>query len=117
MIVARSRKGSSLLKFRFTIIIAAYNTGAYLDETVAMLQLNACIDRGKKEYLQQRVVNGIRAAKAKGVKVGRRPKERPAEFKHLKEWKRGEVSSRDAAKTLGVSRATFLRWVRDEGSV
>lgn len=80
-----------------------------------MLQLNACIDRGKKEYLQQRVVNGIRAAKAKGIKVGRRPKERPAEFKHLKEeWKRGEVSSRDAAKTLGVSRATFLRWVRDE---
>lgn len=49
MIVARSRKGSSLLKFRFTIIIAAYNTGAYLDETVASLISQ---DIGFKEHVQ-----------------------------------------------------------------
>lgn len=49
MIVARSRKGSSLLKFRFTTIIAAYNTGAYLDETVASLISQ---DIGFKEHVQ-----------------------------------------------------------------
>ena len=80
-----------------------------------MLQIHACIDRGKREYIQKKVANGIRAAKEKGIKVGRRPKERPAEFEPLKEeWAKGEISSYKAAEKLGISHMTFLRWAREQ---
>ena len=80
-----------------------------------LLQLHACIDQGKKEYLQNKVMEGIQNARKKGVQVGRRPKKRPEEFDALKEeWARGEISSYKAAERLGVSHMTFLRWAREQ---
>ncbi len=80
-----------------------------------LLQLHACIDQGKKEYLQKKVMAGIQSAKEKGVQVGRRPKKRPAEFEALKKkWERREISSNKAAEQLGISSMTFLRWAREK---
>ena len=31
------------------------------------------------------------------------------------EWKCGTLSSRNAAKQLGISQDTFLRWVKEDG--
>ena len=56
---------------------------------------------------------GIRAAKKKGVHIGRKPK-RGAEFETLKrQWQRGEVSLREAGRRLGVTHQTFKKWVEE----
>ena len=81
-----------------------------------LLQLQACIDQGKQEYFQQKIVTGIRLAQEKGTKVGRKPMERPPEFAGLKEeWSRGKISARQAAKEMGIAHLTFLRWAREDG--
>ena len=57
---------------------------------------------------------GIRAAKKKGVHIGRKPKKRGAEFETLKrQWQRGEVSLREAGRRLGVTHQTFKKWVEE----
>lgn len=55
------------------------------------------------------------AAKQQGIKFGRRPMERPKEYKNLKEqWQKGEVSARGAARQLGITHRTFLLWVNED---
>ena len=72
------------------------------------------IDQLERTKKRQRQVDGIAAAKAKGVKVGRRPKERPAMLEILSnQWRRGEISAREAGRQLGISHATFLAWVEE----
>ena len=79
-----------------------------------LLQLHACIDKGKAEYLHRRVTDGIRDAKEKGTRVGRRPIEKPPGFEAARrEWEAGTLSSRKAAERLGVSHATFLKWAKE----
>ena len=39
--------------------------------------------------------------------------ERPTEFKTLRiQWENKEISARDAAKRLGITHSTFLRWAK-----
>ena len=55
------------------------------------------------------------AAKLRGIVFGRPRKPVPPEFGPLKlRWQRGEISSRQAARTLGIAQDTFLRWSRGE---
>ena len=69
--------------------------------------------QSEREAIRQRQAEGIAAAKAKGVKFGKAPKEPPRGFNSLrKEWERGNLSARKAAKELKVSHHTFLRWAR-----
>lgn len=69
----------------------------------------------EREQRRQKQSEGIRAAKMKGVYIGRKPKERGAEFEALKQqWQRGEVSLREAGRRLGVSHQTFKKWVEEE---
>lgn len=66
----------------------------------------------EREQRRQKQSEGIRAAKKKGVHIGRKPMERGAEFEALKQqWQRGEVSLREAGRRLGVSHQTFKKWV------
>ncbi|MCI9622306.1 MAG: recombinase family protein [Lachnospiraceae bacterium] len=52
-------------------------------------------------------------AKEKGVRFGRESMEIPLEFYPLqKEYKKGMISARTAAKKLGVAHSTFLKWHR-----
>ena len=65
----------------------------------------------EREQRRQKQSEGIRAAKMKGVHIGRKPKERGAEFEALKQqWQRGEVSLREAGRRLGVTHQTFKKW-------
>ena len=69
------------------------------------------------EKRRQKQSEGIRAAKQKGVHIGRKPMKRGAEFEALKEqWQRGEVSLREAGRRLGVTHQTFKKWVEEDHS-
>ena len=62
---------------------------------------------------KQRQREGIDAAKAKGVRFGRPPLEKEEEFYKLKKrWLSKEISTREAARILGVSHQTFWKWVK-----
>ena len=71
----------------------------------------------EREQRRQKQSEGIRAAQEKGVHIGRKPKERGAEFEALKQqWQRGEVSLREAGRRLGVTHQTFKKWVEEDHS-
>lgn len=71
----------------------------------------------EREQRRQKQSEGICAAKKKGVHIGRKPKERGAEFEALKQqWQRGEISLREAGRRLGVTHQTFKKWVEEDHS-
>ena len=82
-----------------------------------VLQLLSYVAQTEREFIHQRQAEGIAAAKGRGVKFGRKPKERPAEYEHLRdEWRAGRISARAAARQLGVAHRTFMKWVEQENS-
>ena len=51
----------------------------------------------------------------RGVRFGRPRKAVPEDFDHFRlEWKAERISSREAARQLGIAQDTFLRWARGE---
>lgn len=86
-------------------------TGTLIADIV--LQLLSYVAQTEREFIRQRQAEGIAAAKARGVKFGRKAITVPAEFEHYKRlWERGEISSRCAAEMLNISQSTFMRWVK-----
>lgn len=84
-------------------------TGVLIADIV--LQLLSYVAETERTFIKQRQAEGIAAAKARGVRFGRRPKERTAEFYELKAaWERGDVSARAAAEKLGIAHGTFKQW-------
>ena len=87
-------------------------TGTLIADIV--LQLLSYVAQTEREFIRQRQAEGIAMAKAKGVKFGRRPMKRPVEFENFKrQWQEGEISACAAARQLGITHRTFLRWVRE----
>lgn len=83
-------------------------TGTLIADIV--LQLLSYVAQTEREFIKQRQAEGIAAAKAKGVKFGPKPKEKPAGFHVCVEaWKNGESSARKAARILEITHPTFLR--------
>lgn len=80
-----------------------------------VLQLLSYVAQTERELIRQRQAEGIAAAKAKGVKFGARPKARPAAYAEcLVAWQNGQLSAREAARRLGVTHKTFIRWAKVE---
>ena len=76
-----------------------------------MLQLFSYVAQTEREMNHQRTMEGIAAAKAKGVQFGRKPLPKPMGYETiLAQWKAGKLSERKAADKLGVSRSTFHKW-------
>ena len=87
-------------------------TGTLIADIV--LQLLSYVAQTEREFIRQRQAEGIAVAKAKGVRFGRPPMERPKNFFNLKiQWKEGKISAREAARKLNISHKTFLRWVKN----
>ncbi len=87
-------------------------TGMLIADIV--LQILSYVAQMEREFNHQRQAEGIAAAKARGVKFGRRPMERPAMYESMREaWEQGSISARKAAKILGVTHRTFLKWARE----
>ena len=78
-----------------------------------MLTVFAAVAQMERDYILQRQREGIRIAKERGVYQGRKPKEYPAFAAVAERWKAGELTAAQAAKKLGMSRATFYRRVKD----
>ena len=84
-------------------------TGTLIADNV--LQLLSYVAQTEREFIRQRQAEGIAAAKANGVRFGRRPMEKPPEFESISQlWYQGELSARAASQRLGVSHKTFLKW-------
>ena len=89
-------------------------TGEFIADIV--LQLLSYVAQLERETIHQRQAEGIAAAHARGVKFGRPRLEQPAEYGAARDlFVAGELSGARAAKLCGVSRKTFVRWVREEG--
>lgn len=87
-------------------------TGTLIADIV--LQLLSYVAQTEREFIRQRQAEGIAAAKARGVKFGRRPICRPTEFENVRtEWQNGHLSARRAAERLGVTHRTFLKWAAE----
>lgn len=88
-------------------------TGTLIADIV--LQLLSYVAQTEREFIRQRQAEGIAAAKKRGIKFGRKPMDRPERFELLKmQFANKEVSARTAAKQLGITHSTFLRWVNEE---
>lgn len=87
-------------------------TGVFIADLV--LQILAYVAETERAFLRERQAEGIAVAKARGVRFGRARLEDPEEFDdYYESWKRGEISSRKAAKLLEMSHTTFYRRCRE----
>ena len=72
------------------------------------------IENGSNTGFSYAVNQGIAAAKARGVHMGRPRKERGDAYeRYVEMWERGQISAREAAAELGIAHTTFLTWVRE----
>lgn len=79
-----------------------------------VLQLLSYVAQKEREFIKQRQAEGIASAKARGIKFGRKPKERTSEFYKLKQdYFNKLITSREAARLLNISHGTFLSWIKD----
>ena len=86
-------------------------TGTFIADMV--LQILAYVAQIERENIKQRQKEGIHAAK-RGVIFGRPRKDVPQNFKEIKnQWLQNQITSRQAAKALGIAQSTFLRWVQE----
>jgi len=87
-------------------------TGTLVADIV--LQLLSYVAQTERDFMRQRQAEGIRAAKARGVRFGRERIPLPKGFADLAEdWRNGYVTATDAGRQMGVSRDTFLRRARE----
>lgn len=85
-------------------------TGVFVSDLV--LQILSYVSQTERENIRRRQMEGIAAARLRGVRFGRPKREVPVEFWELKaEWEDKKITSREAARMLNVAQDTFLRWV------
>ena len=89
----------------------------YGDDLTAKLVLNLVIQifsyvaQMEREMNHRRTMEGIAAAKERGVKFGRTSLDKPKGYENvLAQWASGAISECEAARRLGVSRPTFHKW-------
>lgn len=86
-------------------------TGIFVADIV--LQVLSYVAQTERENTRQRQAEGIAAAKLRGVQFGRPKKVIPEDFYRIRaEWEERKIGSREAARRLGVSQNTFLRWTK-----
>ena len=79
-----------------------------------VIQVFSYVAETERTMNHQRTMEGLAAARARGVKFGRKPMKKPEGYEALREkWERKEISARKAAEALGISTPTFLKWVKE----
>ena len=83
-------------------------TGTLIADLV--LQIFAYVAQTEREFIRQRQAEGIAAAKAKGKKFGRKCIVMPKNFEEIcDKCHKKRITTREAAKQLGISHTTFYR--------
>ncbi|WP_313991373.1 recombinase family protein [uncultured Selenomonas sp.] len=84
-------------------------TGKFISNLV--IQIFSYVAHMERNMNHQRTMEGIAAAKGKGVRFGRPPITKPENFEVVRaKWEAGEFSEHEAARLLGISRPTFHKW-------
>lgn len=79
-----------------------------------VLALLSYVAENERMNIKQRQAEGIAAAKAKGVKFGRPPRNLPANFYEVhSKWRNGKISVSQAAKECGLPQSTFFRKAKE----
>lgn len=87
--------------------------GTFIADLV--LQVLSFVAQNERENIRKRQEQGIKAAMQKGVKFGRPVIKAPDNFDALvRQWRRGLISSDEAARRCDMSIATFYRRLREQ---
>ena len=80
--------------------------GTFLSDVV--LQVLSFVAENERTNIRQRQVEGIAAAKAKGIRFGRPPKPLPENFHSCyQRWKQGDITGTAAARECGMPLSPF----------
>ena len=87
-------------------------TGTLISDIV--LQLLSYVAQTERDFIRQRQAEGIAAARARGIHMGRPAMEKPKNFSDVyMAWSQGQFSARKAAEQLNISYKTFLKWTKN----
>lgn len=79
-----------------------------------VLQILSFVAQNERENIRKRQLQGIAAAKAKGVRFGRPEKGLPPEFISLiKQWEKKKITLAEILKMCKISESTFYRRLRE----
>jgi len=85
--------------------------GTFIADLV--LQILSFIAENERENIRKRQIQGIAAAKIKGVKFGRPEKKAPEDFEKLiEQWRRKSIKLCDVLEICDMSKSTFYRRLR-----
>ena len=80
--------------------------GTFISDLI--LALLSYVAETEYRTIHQRQAEGIAAAKARGVKLGRPPKPLPENFHDIyQKWKAGKISTEEAARQVNMPASTF----------
>ena len=80
--------------------------GTFISDLI--LALLSYVAETEYQAIHQRQAEGIAAARARGVKLGRPPRPLPENFREVyREWKSGKISTKEAAKLVNMPASTF----------
>lgn len=86
--------------------------GAFIADLV--LQILSFVAQNERENIRKRQLQGIAAAKARGVRFGRPEKGLPPEFVSLvKQWEKKKITLTEVLKQCKISESTFYRRLRE----
>ena len=86
--------------------------GTFLSDIV--LQVLSFVAENERNSIRQRQAEGIAAAKARGVHMGRPVIEAPKDFEQIvKAWEKKKITLEDAIKKCNMSETTFYRRRRE----
>lgn len=86
--------------------------GTFIADLV--LQILSFVSQNERENIRKRQLQGIAAAKAKGVRFGRPEKDIPAEFISLiREWEKKKIALAEILNMCQISESTFYRRLRE----
>lgn len=85
--------------------------GTFIADLV--LQILSFVAQSERENIRKRQLQGIAAAKAKGVRFGRPEKEIPSEFISLiRKWEQKKITLAEILNRCQISESTFYRRLR-----
>lgn len=86
--------------------------GTFIADLV--LQILSFVAQSERENIKKRQAQGIAAAKAKGIHMGRPVKNVPENFGELvKQWEKKNISLKQVLRECGMSESTFYRRLRE----
>ena len=89
--------------------------GTFLSDIV--LQVLSFVAENERTNIRQRQREGIAAAKARGVKFGRKELDLPDNFDNIAQlWRDGLISGREGARRTGMNHRTFTKYAKRKGT-